>query len=112
MRSTVHLEGSHERGQRIPRIPEGRGKSNARYPHSSRRHSRALVPLTSRRSAGTWHWFPLDPQVYAVSFVPFHANLLDGLWISLAAMLISVGATLVPARAAARLLPVEILRFE
>src|SRR5882757_8565474 len=63
-------------------------------------------------SAGTWHWIPLDPQVYAVSFVPFHANLLDGLWISLAAMLISVGATLVPARAAARLLPVEILRFE
>jgi len=63
-------------------------------------------------SAGTWHWIPLDPQVYAVSFVPFHANLLDGLWISLAAMLISVGATLVPARAAAKLLPVEILRFE
>ncbi len=63
-------------------------------------------------SAGTWHWIPLDPQVYAVPFVPFHANLLDGLWISLAAMLISVGATLVPARAAAKLLPVEILRFE
>ena len=63
-------------------------------------------------SAGTWHWIPLDPQVYAVSFVPFHANLLDGLWIALAAMLISVGATLVPARAAAKLLPVEILRFE
>src|SRR6266436_920610 len=63
-------------------------------------------------SAGTWHWIPLDPQVYAVSFVPFHANLLDGLWISLAAMVISVGATLVPARAAARLLPVEILRYE
>ena len=63
-------------------------------------------------SAGTWHWIPLDPQVYAVSFVPFHANLLDGLWIASAAMLISVGATLVPARAAARLLPVEILRFE
>jgi len=63
-------------------------------------------------SAGTWQWIPLDPQVYAVSFVPFHTNLLDGLWISLAAMLISVGATLVPARAAAKLLPVEILRFE
>ena len=63
-------------------------------------------------AAGLWHWIPLDPQVYAVSYVPFHANILDGLWISLAAMLISVGATLVPARAAARLLPVEILRFE
>src|SRR6267142_924665 len=63
-------------------------------------------------SAGTWHWIPLDPQVYAVPFVPFHANLLDGIWISLVAMIISMGATLVPARAAARLLPVEILRFE
>jgi lipoprotein-releasing system permease protein len=63
-------------------------------------------------TAGIWHWIPLDPQVYAVSYVPFHAKLLDGLWIALVAMLISVGATLVPARAAARLLPVEILRFE
>jgi lipoprotein-releasing system permease protein len=63
-------------------------------------------------AAGTWHWIPLDPQVYAVSYVPFHANVLDGLWVSLVAMLTSVGATLVPARAAARLLPVEILRFE
>jgi lipoprotein-releasing system permease protein len=63
-------------------------------------------------TAGTWHWIPLDPQVYAVAYVPFHPNLLDGLWISFAAMLISIGATLVPARAAARLLPVEILRFE
>ncbi len=63
-------------------------------------------------SAGTLHWIPLDPQVYAVSYVPFHPNLLDGVWISLAAMLIAIGATLVPARAASKLLPVEILRFE
>lgn len=63
-------------------------------------------------TAGTWHWIPLDPQVYAVAYVPFHPNVLDGAWIAVAAMLISVGATLVPARAAARLMPVEILRFE
>jgi lipoprotein-releasing system permease protein len=63
-------------------------------------------------TAGVFHWIPLDPQVYAVSYVPFHPNVLDGLWIAAAAMLISVGATLVPARAASRLLPVEILRFE
>src|SRR5207302_10675194 len=37
-------------------------------------------------SAGTWHWIPLDPQVYAVSFVHFHATLQDGLWLPLAAM--------------------------
>lgn len=62
--------------------------------------------------AGRYHLIPLDPQVYAVAYVPFHPNALDGVWISLVAMGISLLATLVPARAAARLLPVEILRFE
>jgi lipoprotein-releasing system permease protein len=62
--------------------------------------------------AGTYHLIPLDPQVYAVPFVPFHPSLFDGLWIALAAMGIAVLATVIPARAAARLLPVEILRFE
>jgi lipoprotein-releasing system permease protein len=62
--------------------------------------------------AGTWHLVPLDPQVYAVPYVPFHPSLLDGLWIAAVAMGISVGATLLPARAAARLLPVDILRYE
>lgn len=62
--------------------------------------------------AGTYHLIPLDPQVYAVSYVPFHPNFFDGLWIALAAMAIAILATLIPAREAARLLPVEILRFE
>lgn len=71
-----------------------------------------LLGYTFAWTAGTYHWIPLDSQVYAVSYVPFHPNVLDGLWISLVAMIISMSATLVPARAAARLLPVEILRFE
>ena len=62
--------------------------------------------------AGTYQLIPLDPQVYAVPFVPFHPNFLDGLWIAIAAMSIAIVATLLPAREAARLLPVEILRFE
>src|SRR5271168_460527 len=62
--------------------------------------------------AGTYHLIPLDPQIYAVSYVPFHPSVLDGIWITLAAMGISFGATILPARAAARLLPVEILRYE
>src|ERR1700756_4654915 len=62
--------------------------------------------------AGTYHVIPLDPQVYAVLYVPFHPSLLDALWIAAVAMGISVGATLLPAPAAARLLPVEILRYE
>jgi len=63
-------------------------------------------------AAGTYHFIPLDPQVYAVPYVPFHPNFLDGLWISVAAMAIAVVATLLPAREASRLLPVDILRFE
>jgi lipoprotein-releasing system permease protein len=62
--------------------------------------------------AGAFHLIPLDPQVYSVSYVPFHPNVWDGVWITLVAMAISVGATLLPAKSAARLLPVEILRYE
>jgi lipoprotein-releasing system permease protein len=62
--------------------------------------------------AGFYHLIPLDPQVYAVPYVPFHPSLLDGLWITLIAMAISFTATILPARAAASLLPVEILRYE
>ena len=62
--------------------------------------------------AGSYHLIPLDPQIYAVPYVPFHPSLLDGVWITAAAMAISVGATILPARAAARLFPVEILRYD
>jgi lipoprotein-releasing system permease protein len=55
---------------------------------------------------------PLDAQVYGLAAVPFRAHALDGLWIALAAMAISFIATIYPARAAARLDPVEILRYE
>ena len=44
-------------------------------------------------------------------FVPFHPNA-DALWIAGAALVISVASTLVPARSAARIRPVEILRYE
>ena len=62
--------------------------------------------------AGTYHLIPLDPEVYAVPYVPFLPNPMDGVWIAAAAMAIAIVATIVPAREASRLLPVEILRFE
>ncbi len=62
--------------------------------------------------AGTYRLIPLDPEVYSVPFVPFHPNGFDAFWIAAAALVICAAATLVPARAAARLLPVEILRYE
>jgi lipoprotein-releasing system permease protein len=62
--------------------------------------------------AGSYHLIPLDPQVYAVPYVPFHPSLMDGVWITTIAMGISIAATILPSRAAVRLLPVEILRYE
>jgi lipoprotein-releasing system permease protein len=71
-----------------------------------------LAGYTFTWIAGRWHLIPLDPQVYAVSYVPFHPSFFDGLWIAIVAMGIAIFATILPAREAARLLPVEILRFE
>jgi lipoprotein-releasing system permease protein len=62
--------------------------------------------------ANAWRLIPLNPEVYAIPYVPFRSNGLDALWIAAAALLISVGATLYPARNAARILPIEILRYE
>jgi lipoprotein-releasing system permease protein len=63
-------------------------------------------------AAGTYRLIALDPQVYSVPYVPFQPNGLDAIWIGAAAVAICLAATLVPARAAVRLLPVEILRYE
>jgi len=54
----------------------------------------------------------LQPDVYSISYVPFKANLMDGLMVSVAAILISFLATLYPSKSAARLDPVEALRYE
>jgi lipoprotein-releasing system permease protein len=62
--------------------------------------------------ADKWRLIPLNPEVYAIPYVPFHANALDSVWIAAAAFAISIAATIVPARAAAKILPVQILRFE
>ena len=62
--------------------------------------------------ADRWRLIPLNPEIYAIPYVPFHANGFDAIWIALAATAISMAATILPARSASRILPVEILRFE
>jgi lipoprotein-releasing system permease protein len=62
--------------------------------------------------ADRWRLIPLNPEVYAIPYVPFHANAPDALWIAAAALAVSLAATILPARSASRILPVEILRFE
>ena len=63
-------------------------------------------------AADRFQLIQLDPEVYAIPYVPFHASWFDALWIVAATLAVSAAATLFPARAAARILPVEILRYE
>jgi len=62
--------------------------------------------------AGRYHWPPLDPSVYALSYVPFKPRPYDGIWIAAVAILVSFLATLYPARNATRIAPAEVLRYE
>jgi lipoprotein-releasing system permease protein len=62
--------------------------------------------------ADSYRLLALDPEIYSVPYVPFRASALDAVWIIAATLAISLLATIVPARSAARLLPVEILRYE
>ena len=62
--------------------------------------------------ADRYRWIRLDESVYALSFVPFDPRWLDGVWIAVAALLVSFLATLYPARSAARIPPAEALRYE
>ena len=71
-----------------------------------------IVGYMTSWAAGTYHLIPLDPEVYSVPYVPFQSSASDGVWIAAAAIAISVVATLIPARAASRILPVDILRYE
>lgn len=71
-----------------------------------------LVGYTFCYFAATYRLVPLDETVYALSYVPFDPRPWDGLWITTAAMGISLLATIYPARNATRITPVEVLRYE
>jgi lipoprotein-releasing system permease protein len=62
--------------------------------------------------ADKYKLIPLEKSVYAFSFVPFDARWTDGVWIAALAILVSFLATIYPARAATRIAPVEVLRYE
>jgi lipoprotein-releasing system permease protein len=54
----------------------------------------------------------LPPDVYSLSFVPFHARASEAALAALVAFLICLAATIYPARRAAKLRPAETLRYE
>jgi lipoprotein-releasing system permease protein len=62
--------------------------------------------------ADKYHLIALAPDVYTIAYVPFKAAPLDTAIVALVAILISFMATLYPSAAAAKLQPVEALRYE
>ena len=62
--------------------------------------------------AEKYRWVPLDETVYSMSFVPFEARWIYGVWIAAAAILVSFIATIYPARNATKITPAEVLRYE
>jgi lipoprotein-releasing system permease protein len=62
--------------------------------------------------ADHYRWLRLNEDVYSLSYVPFNPRWQDGIWIAAAAILVSLIATLYPAKAATSIAPVEALRYE
>jgi lipoprotein-releasing system permease protein len=62
--------------------------------------------------ADHYRWLRLDESVYSLSYVPFNPRWEDAIWIAIAAIFVSLIATLYPAKAATSIAPVEALRYE
>jgi lipoprotein-releasing system permease protein len=60
----------------------------------------------------TYQLFPLDPTVYIIPAIPVEVRWTDFVAVALASMLLSLLASLYPARRAAGLLPVQAIRWE
>jgi lipoprotein-releasing system permease protein len=62
--------------------------------------------------ADKYHLIRLDETAYRLGFVPLNPRPMDGVWIAGAALSVSLIATIYPARKAARITPVDVLRYE
>jgi lipoprotein-releasing system permease protein len=63
-------------------------------------------------AGGRYHFISLSPEVYSIDYVPFAPRLIDGIWVALVAIGVSLVATVYPSWSASRILPAEALRYE
>jgi lipoprotein-releasing system permease protein len=63
-------------------------------------------------AGGHYHFISLSPEVYSIDYVPFAPRVIDGLWVAVVAIGVSLVATIYPSWSASRILPAEALRYE
>lgn len=59
-----------------------------------------------------WHYLPLDPQAYYLSYVPVEISWLHVALLDLGVVAVSAGLMLIPAAVVARISPAKTMRFE
>ncbi len=72
----------------------------------------AVLGCSSSWVLNKYRLIKLQAEIYSIPYVPFHVRLSDVALVCFTALLISFLATIYPARSAARLDPVEVLRYE
>src|SRR5215470_6393581 len=71
-----------------------------------------MVGYGTALAGAKYHFIHLSPEVYSIDHLPFAPQLLDGVEVTIAALLISFIATIYPSWSATRVLPAETLRYE
>jgi len=71
-----------------------------------------LLGLTLSWVANHYRLISIPAEIYSISYITLKVRALDCVWVTALAVTISLLTTLYPARAAARLAPVEALRYD